>query len=227
MGAEVARATAKKKAPARKPAKRAAAKPKPAPRPPGFVSDVLNLRHGLRASFEAKLARGISEERLLAYLLLTCLCGFVAGLPAAFRLAEGMDADGAFIGLVAGRFVAVVIFGALFLYALAGLSHWFSAWGFGGTGTYPKARLALFWALLIGVPLSLLQSGVGFVAEELGLPVLARTVGLLIFFFWLWIWTSFLAIAEGFSRAGVFLVVLAGCAAVMGIVWAVDAAAAR
>ena len=84
----MAKAAAKKKPAApRKPAARKtpARKPAPKPRTPpgGILGDVLSLKLGLRASFEAMLAKGVGEERLLAYVAIACIAAFLAGLPAA------------------------------------------------------------------------------------------------------------------------------------------------
>ena len=140
---------------------------------------------GLRLSFEAMLARNVGEERLLAYVAIACIAAFLSGLPAALDIAAGMPGDNAVVGLIAGRFVAVVIFGSLFLYGIAALSHWFSYWGFGGQGTYRSARLALFWALFLGIPLSLFHALAGQVLPRLDLTGLVNPIGVALFLTWL------------------------------------------
>lgn len=224
----MAKAAAKKKPAApRKPAARKTPAKKPAtkPRTPpgGILGDVLSLKLGLRASFEAMLAKGVGEERLLAYVAIACIAAFLAGLPAALDIAATMPGENAVVGLVAGRFVAVVIFGSLFLYGIAALSHWFCYWGFGGQGTFKGARLALFWALFLGIPLSLLQAIFGQALPALGLTSLIQPIGIVLFVFWLWLWTSFLAIAEGFARGAVFLLAIAVCACLTGVIWLLNA----
>lgn len=229
-----------KKTPARRPAKKAAAK-KPATKaasgrktsadrskkpgkvelkrtpPEGLFAHIWEARRGLRASFEAQLKQGITEERLLAYVAFACLMAFVAGLPSAIDAGRGIGEEGAVPGLVAGRFVAVVIFGPLFLYGLAGASHWVAAQMFGGEGSYPAARLALFWALVLGVPIGLMQAIAVQAFGLLGLTGLTGWLGGAVFLVWLWFWTSFLAIAEGFSRAKCYLFALLIIVCVLGV----------
>lgn len=183
----------------------------------------MGMRAGLRTSFEAMLARGVGEERLLAYVAIACIAAFVGGIPAALDIAATMPDQNAALGLISGRFVAVVIFGSLFWYGVAALSHWFAYWGFNGQGTYQTARLALFWALFLGIPLSLLSAASGQLLPLIGADALLRPLGIALFLIWLWIWTSFLAIAEGFSRGGVFLLALAISACITGIVWLLNA----
>ncbi len=226
--ARAATAKTKKVTPAKKPAAKPRAKPaakKVAPKaPPGGIwGDILGLRAGLRPSFEAMLARGVGEERLLAYVFFACLMGFIAGLPAAISIAASMQEENALIGLIAGRFVAGVVFGSLFLYGVAALSHWFSYWGFRGQGSYQSARLALFWALFLAIPLGILKAVLDWVLPMVGMAGILTTIGYALFFFWLWIWTSFLAIAEGFPRGSVFLLLLTIGACLTGLGWLLDA----
>ena len=166
---------------------------------------------GLERSFEAQRASGIGEERLLAYVAFACFAAFLAGLPSAIRAGAAMEAADGTVALVAGRFVAVVIFGPLFLYGLAGLFHWIAAKVFEGSGSYFDARLALFWSLVLGVPLVALQAALSYGFAATGLDGFAAWTGIGVFVVWLWIWTSLMALAEGFSRLATFgLVLLAG-----------------
>ena len=224
----MAKAAAKKKpaAPRKPAARKAPAKPASRPRKPrgGIIGDLLGLRAGFRPSFQAMLARGIGEERMFAYLAISCFVAFLAGLPQAIDMAANMPQEDALVGLVAGRFVAWLIFGSLFMYGLAAASHAIAFWGFRGKGTYAGARLALFWALFLAIPLGILSAALTQVLQLLGLTGLTDSFGILIFFFWLWLWTGFFAIAEGFPRGSVFLVALAVCACLTGFVWLLNAA---
>lgn len=209
---------AAKKPASKKPAPKKATTPKPKPKPgkvevdrtppSGLFAHIWEARRGLRASFEAQLSQGVTEERLLAYVAFACLMAFVAGLPSAIDAGRSIGEGGAVLGLVAGRFVAVVIFGPLFLYGLAGASHWVASKMFNGQGTYPSARMALFWALVLGVPIGLLQAILVQALGLLNMQSLTGVLGIGVFLVWLWIWTSFLAIAEGFSRIKCYLFAL-------------------
>lgn len=221
---------AKKKAPAKKktPAKAGskAAKTKPAKdhkvtldrkEPRGIVAHIWEARRGLAASFEAQMKQGLAEERLLFYVAFACLMAFVARVPTVIAASEASEGQISTYGLVAGSFVAFVILAPLFLYGLAGLSHLISVWTFGGKGSYPAARLALFWALVLVIPLGLVWALVVQGLRLSGFEAVIEPLGLLVFGFWLWIWTSFLALAEGFSRVKCFLFVVTAMACLAGI----------
>lgn len=225
----MARAAAKKTVPASR--KTPARRKKPAPGKgaqsvtrTGFWADIVALRLGLRKQFEAMLSREPSEERLLGIVALVTIIAFLAGLPDAVRIARDMPQDDALLGLVAGRFVATVIFGSLFLYGLAGISHWVAHWAFRGNGTYYGARLALFWALALLIPLVVVNEGLKYALHAAGFQQILPVLGVALFLCWLWIWSSFIAIAEGFARAGVFLFALAICACLVGMGWLLNAA---
>ena len=161
-------------------------------------------RFGLTPSFDAQKAAGIGEERLLAYVAFACFSGFLSVLPRVVRTGEAMAEDDATIMLVSGQFVGFVIFGPLFFYGVAGLVHWIAATFFGGKGSYFDARLALFWSLALGVPLMVLQAIISAGATAIGMAWLPPYTGLGIGAIWLWIWTSLLAHAEGYSRIATF-----------------------
>ena len=220
-------APAKRKAAGRskaKPKAKSAAKPKAhkvtldRKEPRGLFAHIWEARRGLRASFEAQISQGITEERLLAYVAFACFMAFLGGLPLALETARLSGMELSVPALVAGRFVAFVFFAPLFLYGLAAVSHLFSRWAFGGQGDYPTARMALFWALVLGVPLGLFQALILQALTLSGLGYLSVPVGILTFLIWLWIWASFLAIAEGFGRLKCYLFLLAGIACAGGLI---------
>lgn len=185
---------------AAKPAKRTRKGAKSKPRPSG--------RFSLANSFDAQKAAGIGEERLLAYIAFACLAAFISVLPKVVRTGEAMADENATIMLVSGQFVGFMIFGPLFFYGCAGLFHWIAATFFGGKGSYFDARLALFWSLVLGVPLMVIQALLGLAAGAFALDWLPPYLGLVVTLVWLWIWTSLLAHAEGFSRLATFGFVL-------------------
>lgn len=197
--------------PAAKPRKRAA-KPKKEEAP------ARGPLLGLRSSFEAQKTAGIGEERLLAYVSFACFAAFLAGLPAALRDAATEELAGGPIGLVAGRFVAVVIFGPLFLYGLAAVTHTIAARVFDGKGSYFDARFALFWALVLGVPIVAVNAALTYLLVASNLAHLVPWLGLGVFLLWLWIWTSLVAIAEGFSRVATFGFVLLSSFVLFGLI---------
>lgn len=220
------KAPAKKKPAAKRTASKPSAKTKPAKdfkvkldrkEPRGLFAHIFEARRGLRASFDAQMKQGLTEERLLFYVAFACLMAFVARMPTVISASEASEGQISTLGLVAGSFVAFVILAPLFLYGLAGLSHLVSLWAFGGKGSYPAARLALFWSLVLVIPIGL---GWALVVQGLrlsGLDAVIEPVGLLVFAFWLWIWTSFLAMSEGFSRIKCFLFVIASMACLAGL----------
>jgi len=194
----------KRKPPAKKPtpAKRTSPRATKARATSGWLT---RLRAwSLRGSFERQFAARFGEERLLFYVAATCFAAYLVGLPDTVREAGIEGGRDALLSMVAGKFVAIVIFGPLFLYGVAGLSHSFCHWAFGGSGTYFKARLALFWSLVLGVPLVLINAGGDMALRSIGADEAVLPFGIAIFGLWLWIWTSGLAIAERFSRLGTF-----------------------
>ena len=229
------KSTSKKKAPAKRkaPAKTAGAKKatsakakKPAKEhvvtldrkePRGIVAHIWEARRGLKASFEAQMKQGLAEERLLFYVAFACLMAFVSRLPTVIATSEASGGQISTLGLVAGSFVAFVILAPLFLYGLAGVSHLVSLWAFDGKGSYPAARLALFWSLVLVIPIGLIWALVVYALRLSGAEVLIAPIGLLVFATWLWIWTSFLALSEGFSRLKCFLFVIMSMACFAGL----------
>ncbi len=216
-----------------KTAKQRASKPKAAKKPEGpfevdlerneprgIFAHIWEARRGLGASFEAQIKQGVTEERLLFYVAFACLMAFVARLPTVLETSRAAEGGISPTGLVAGSFVAFVIFAPLFLYGIAGLSHLVSQRIFGGQGSYPHARMALFWSLILAVPIGLVWALVVYGLRLSGADQMIAPLGLGVFCFWLWIWTSFLAISEDFSRIKCFLFVLValGCLAGLAII---------
>lgn len=97
-----------------------------------------------------------------------------------------------------------MLFLPLLLYGIAAISHLVARRVFSGQGSYQKARLALFLALFLSIPLMILNAVAVYFLESQGLGQLSLWVGLVVFGVWVWIWTSFVSIAEGFSRVATF-----------------------
>ena len=176
--------------------------------PRGLFGHIWEARRGLRASLEAQLRQGISEERLLAYVAFACLMAFVARLPTVMSVRAESLGQINLPGLVAGSFVAFVILAPLFLYGLAAISHLISLWAFGGEGTYQTSRLALFWSLVLAVPIGLIWAIVVQSLTLLEMEAVIGPLGLGVFLIWLWIWASFIAISEGFDRFRCFFFII-------------------
>lgn len=120
------------------------------------------------------------EERALVYVMIGCLVLFVAGLPALARQVHLDPAGPGFTALFTGRLMGALLFAPLFLYGIAALSH-LVARLFGGRGTWLGARLALFWSILVVLPLALFQGLVaGFIGQG---PVLSLVslIGAIVF----------------------------------------------
>ena len=124
------------------------------------------------------LAPAPREDRALAYLMAACLLIFVGQWPRLSRMAAGFDlAPGAevpdLIRLVAYEFVAWLLVWPLAMYLLAGISRMVAKL-LGGKGTFYRARVALFWALLASTPALLLY---GLVLGFIGRGVEANIIG--------------------------------------------------
>ena len=184
--------------------------------PRGLFGHMVHALWGLRPSWDRQVMMGFGEERLLFYVMFACFIGFVTGLPSTLRVAQTLPPEEDVRIFVAGQFVAVLIFGSLFLYGVAGVSHLIARRAFGGVGSYFKARLALFWSLVLGMPLLLVQAIVSLGLGPSGYSDLASLFGALVFLIWAWIWLSFLSFAEGFARqkvmifAAAIMVIIAG-----------------
>jgi len=130
----------------------------------------------------AHLARGVSEPRVLAYLIGACGVMFVAQWPRLAR--EAHLEDTALQPAIGGALLATMMFLPLIFYVIAGISH-LAARAFGSGMDGFGARLALFWALLAAAPLALLH---GLVAGFVGPGSAQALVGLgwLAAFVWFW-----------------------------------------
>jgi hypothetical protein len=176
-----------------------------------------------RGSMARQIAAGPSEPRALLYLMLACGLGFVASLPNALRISGSIEADDPLSAAIAAHLFGYLLLAPLLLYGVAALVH-LCARAFGGLGGFPEARMALFWALLLGAPIALGLALVGVVvpitlgAVSLSAIEVMRYAGLA---FWLWLFAACLAEAERFPRSDrvalVLLAAFAGLAALTAI----------
>lgn len=202
----------KPRAPSSKPAKQ---KAKSAAAGPSWFGRLWARRRNLRQSFEHQLSQNYGEERLLAYVALACVAAFLVNLPSILERGAGLD-DAGQISNLAGSLIAYIFFAPLFLYGMAAVTHLIASRLFGGQGSYFGGRIALFWALILCIPIVV----IGYLAERAlvaldwpaVLPWISGVEGLA----FLWIWTSGIAISEGLSRILVFLFVITAALCLAG-----------
>ncbi|WP_118132669.1 YIP1 family protein [Oceanicella sp. SM1341] len=185
-----------------------------------LIGRVLAGYGGVRASFRMEEERQPHESRLLFYAMLAMTVIFAARLPELVRQAPppqpgAEDPGPAFVGAL---FVSHVLFGPLMLYVLAALSH-FVARRMGGQGSYASARLALFWALLLAAPLTLVAGVLNSLAR-LGGVDLAELPSAVVSIVSLWFWSLCLTEAERFEHsAPTFIALVAVPLATMALLW--------
>ncbi len=113
----------------------------------GFLRDIALTYIRPAAVMRKKMAAGLREETLLAYLMFACLISFFVRLPGLVALHRAAQGGTPLETEIGGMFVATLFFAPLFLYALAAISR-LGARLFGGGGDWRGARLALFWTIL-------------------------------------------------------------------------------
>lgn len=131
------------------------------------------------------------EDRAIAVLMSACVMVFVSQWPRLARDAH-LNPEIPLQGQMAAALFAWVFFMPLVLYGIAAVSH-ILARLVGGQGTWFRARLALFWALLAASPLWLFH---GLVAGFVGPGTSLRLVGLLAFAAFVVFWAAGLIEAE-------------------------------
>ena len=153
----------------------------------GVTADIRrSLAQGPRQVVREHLARGVSESRALAFLMIGCGLVFVAQWPRLMRIAR-VEGD-EFARLVAYALLGWMIIWPLVFYAVAGVTHVVSRL-MGGQGTGYGARLALFWSWLAAAPLGLLT---GLLAGLTGSAALANGAGVL----WMGVFVAFWWLAQ-------------------------------
>lgn len=158
-----------------------------------ITRDILATYRSPKAVAIRRQADGPREDRALAVLMAACIVAFVAQWPRLSREAHLAETD--VMPLIGGAMMGWVFIAPLFFYALAFVSFLIlKALGGmpGGTAAF-KARMALFWALLAGSPIILLQ---GLVAGFIGPGTLNNIIGGLWLIVLLWFWMAGLAAAR-------------------------------
>ena len=188
-----------------------AAAPSPADRPAprglvGRIAAAWSGRH--REVIRADLEGGLTESRLLAYVMGAGLLMLLASLPTVMAerarqaaIAGGQAAVPSVGEVVTMQVVADLFFVPLFLYGVAALLRIVLRL-FGGTGGWQATRLAVFWAPLAAAPATLLGAALASLLTVAGAGTLAISIpGELAGVAGLWFWCAGLAEAHGFRRA--------------------------
>jgi hypothetical protein len=189
----------------------------------GLVDAIWRGWRDPRAGMAREVARGLSEPRALAQLMLACCLFFVASLPNALREARALAIADPVEGAVSAHLFAYLVLAPLLAYGLAAAVH-LVARGFGGRGGFRGARAALFFAALLAAPLALGLALLGLVAELAAPALLPWTawLGYAVMAFALWLFAATLAEVEGFAAtlrvAAVVAGAFAGLAGVLEIV---------
>ena len=161
-----------------------------------LTGDILRSYRAPGAVVQNRLAGPEREDRALAILMGACVLAFVAqwpGLARAAHLAPEVPLD----ARLAGALFGTVFLWPLVAYLLAATSHVVTRL-FGGKGSFYRARIALFWAMLAVAPLMLLN---GLVRGLIGPSPAATATGAATALVFLAIWLAGLRVAE-FGRGG-------------------------
>lgn len=130
------------------------------------------------------------EARILVYLMLACALFFVAQWPGIARSAQ-LDESQPFEARMSGALFGVMFIAPLVFYGIAGVLTLLLRVFVAKVDGF-DIRLALFWALLVVSPLSLLQ---GLVAGIIGQGQQALATGIVIFAVFLMVLVAGLRVA--------------------------------
>lgn len=155
------------------------------------VNDIARTYVRPREVFRRRFGAGAREDRAIAVLMASCALIFVAQWPRLAREAH-FDDTATLQALMGATLFAWIFVAPLALYGLAALTH-VVARILGGRGTWFRARLALFWALLAASPLWLFH---GLVAGFVGPGASLSLVGILALGAFVVFWGVGLAEAE-------------------------------
>lgn len=171
-------------------------------RGPGLLTQIAAAYPDFRAAMARKLAWRPGEAQLLSYALLAGFLGFVADLPSASGQAQALGVNDGLSGVLAGRLFAALFLFPLLLYGAGAASHLVSR-AAGGRGDYATARLALFWSVMVGLPLMLADGALAAILPAIaGAPgeMAAGIISAAAALGFAWIWAACLAEVEGFCN---------------------------
>jgi len=158
----------------------------------GFLRDIVETWIRPAQVVRRKLAAGLREEKLLAYVIFAAMIALMVRIPALVSEQQAATEPKPLDALVAGSIVAYLLFGPLFLYLLAALSHMVARLA-RGKGSWQGARLALFWSLLALQPLVALSA---FLVGLAPWGWVARVAPWALAGGFVWVWLSALAAVE-------------------------------
>lgn len=149
-----------------------------------FLRDIVLTYINPAAVMHRKIARGLREEQLLAYVFLASLITFLIRAPSLIAFHRAGQTGTPLATEIGGMFITTMLFGPLFYYALAAIAH-LIARKLGGKGDWQKARLALFWTILAMQPLVIAYIYLLALVSPGWIPMLLTT-GVFAFFLWTW-----------------------------------------
>ena len=153
------------------------------------TTDIVSTYKGPRRVLARLFAMGEREAFALIVIIGACIVAFVSRWPG---LARQAHESGAELNALLGGALMGWIMAPLLFYAIAAIAH-ILAMIVGGKGTWYRARLAMFWALLAASPLQLLWGLVeGFIGEGLEWQI----VGVVWFAVFVWFWIAGMFEAE-------------------------------
>lgn len=127
----------------------------------------------------------VTEPRIMMLGLTACFLSFVADLPGlAAGVATAGESSDVFNGKLGAHFIWRVLFGTLFLYVIAAVSHLILR-PFKGQGTWQAARLAMMWSVMVATPLVLISGVLKVFAPEVVFFVASLLTTVV--FFWQWV----------------------------------------
>lgn len=157
----------------------------------GVMGDIVAFWRAPRATFRARRAEGVREDRAFAALVAASGLAFVAQWPGLARAAH-LDPAVPLDARLGGALMGSIFLLPLCAYGVAALSH-LAARMLGGRGDGYGARLALFWAFLSASPLMLMG---GALAGLAGPGPVTTVAGLLVFAAFAGLWLTLLHESE-------------------------------
>lgn len=182
--------------------------------PQGLVAAIAASWKDLRGGVRRRLDSRPGESGLLAQAYLAAALAFVAGLPSAIEDARALEATqpDALTGVLAGRAFSAIFLFPLLLYLLAAIQR-LVAKAFRGQGSFYSARVTLFWAVIVALPLGLAEGVISALVPALPPEtgrIVATAASAAVGLGFLSIWAIMTAESEGFARGGHVLAVFLG-----------------